>query len=119
MSGTARPGRLELTKPFWYAGRLNSDEEPPPPPDGNAGVLQDLPLVLNVALRVPQPVSKTNLPSAPIASEEPPTAVIAGSEADESVCSRPVLATSSPLSPDEKSIEMHCMPACRNSRWPA
>src|SRR5262245_5343849 len=111
MSGTTRlPAALLAvasafgTTPFWYAGSGTVLLVPPPAPEVQApgNPTQLLPSVERLAFSVPQPVSHRYLSSLPTASEVPPTAVTQAELAGVSTCFVPVLATSSPLSPEEK-----------------
>ena len=92
------------TTPFWYDGPVEHRAEPPPAPEWNAPgeVVQLLAVADSVDFSVPQPVSQRRLSFLPTASEVPPTAVTHGSSAGLSGCLMPVLASSSPLSPEEK-----------------
>jgi hypothetical protein len=54
---------------------LNSEDAPPPAPEVKPTEVQPLPSGLRLYFTVPQPVWNLKVPSAPMASDVPPTAV--------------------------------------------
>src|SRR4051794_35863891 len=88
--------------PAWYDGWPNTVDSPPPAPYWNGMArCHDVPSADRLYFSVPHPVSQASAPVLLIAVAVPPTAVTYGSLVGESVCSTPVLATSSPSSPEE------------------
>src|SRR5262249_18463805 len=66
-------------------------------------------------MNVPQPASRLSPPSRSIPVDVPPTPVIHGSLTGKSVCTVPVLPTSSPASPEENRNPMPCAAPCSST----